>query len=181
MKQKIGRCERLIRFIGREVGGPVLPPTRKRNDQAYNQNSRGGLGRGWPGGSPWILGTGFWGVAIRESLEYNGESSAPLSTFWGGFVVHREGSVPQSQCGCQERACHRHSGCMGVVGNSLVELDAVARALEVALRHGLPGKASHPGTLVDPRDGWLQRNPFSWVNLYFPNAAMVDRGIKAIG
>ena len=99
MKQKIGRCERLIRFIGREVGGPVLPPTRKRNDQAYNQNSRGVLGRGgWPGGSPWILGTGFWGVAIRESLEYNGESSAPLSTFWGGFV-HRGGSVPQSQCG----------------------------------------------------------------------------------
>jgi len=99
MKQKIGRCERLIRFIGREVGGPVLPPTRKRNDQAYNQNSRGVLGRGgWPGGSPWILGTGFWGVAIRESLEYNGASSAPLSTFWGGFV-HRGGSVPQSQCG----------------------------------------------------------------------------------
>jgi hypothetical protein len=60
MKQKIGRRERLIRFIGREVGGPVLPPTRKRNDQAYNQNSRGVLGRGWPGGSPWILGTGFW-------------------------------------------------------------------------------------------------------------------------
>ena len=85
MKQKIGRRERLIRFIGREVGGPVLPPTRKRNDQAYNQNSRGVLGRGgWPGGSPWILGTGFWGVAIRESLEYNGASSAPLSTFWGG-------------------------------------------------------------------------------------------------
>lgn len=60
MKQKIGRRERLIRFIGREVGGSVLPPTRKRNDQAYNQNSRGVLGRGgWPGGSPWILGTGF--------------------------------------------------------------------------------------------------------------------------
>ena len=43
LKQKIGRRERLIRFIGREVGGLVLPPTRKRNDQAYNQNSRGVL------------------------------------------------------------------------------------------------------------------------------------------
>jgi hypothetical protein len=83
MKQKIGRRERLIRFIGREVGGPVLPPTRKRNDQAYNQNSRGVFEKGrWPG--PWILGTGFWAVAIRGGLEYNGESSAPLSTFWGG-------------------------------------------------------------------------------------------------
>jgi hypothetical protein len=56
-----------------------------------------------------------------------------------------------------------------------------ALEVEVALRHGLPGKVSHPGALVDPRDGWLQRNPFSWVNLYFPNAAMVGRRITAIG
>jgi hypothetical protein len=110
MKDKIGRRERLIRFIGREVGGSVLPPTRKRNDQAYNQNSRGVLGRGgWPGGSPWILGTGFWGVAIRESLEYNGGSSAPLSTFWGGLSTG-EAVCHRASADGNERACHRHSG-----------------------------------------------------------------------
>jgi hypothetical protein len=51
-----------------------------------------------------------------------------------------------------------------------------ALEVEVALRHGLPGKVSHPGALVDPRDGWLQRNPFSWYEstpVYFPNAATV--------
>jgi hypothetical protein len=62
MKQKIGRRERLIRFIGREVGDPVLPPTRKRNDQAYNQNSRGV----WEGEGGQVVVPGYWVLGSGE-------------------------------------------------------------------------------------------------------------------
>jgi hypothetical protein len=62
---------------------------------------------------------------MGESLEYNGESSTPLSTFWGvrGPQVGRRATEPvqMGTSGPEDQWW-----CMGAVGNSLVDLDAVA-------------------------------------------------------